>query len=114
MDEMNNMNEVATEETSNEMTPVVTENNEVKKTEENSGINTWAGVAAAVGVLTIGAIGAGIAKRKAKAKTEPKVEKEKKPKKHFKFQCPVKIVKDEPEEIENVECKEVEETEKEN
>lgn len=60
MDEMNNMNEVTTEETSNEMTPVVTENNEVK-TEENSGINTWAGIAAAVGVLTIGAIGAGMA-----------------------------------------------------
>ena len=39
MDEMNNMNEVTTEETSNEMTPVVTENNEVK-TAENSGINT--------------------------------------------------------------------------
>jgi hypothetical protein len=76
MDEMNNMNEVTTEETSNEMTPVVTENNEVK-TAENSGINTWAGIAAAVGVLTIGAIGAGIAKHKAKAKTEPKVEKEK-------------------------------------
>ena len=113
MDEMNNMNEVTTEETSNEMTPVVTENNEVK-TEENSGINTWAGIAAAVGVLTIGAIGAGIAKHKAKAKTEPKVEKEKKPKKHFKFQCPVKIVKDEPEEIEDVECKDVEETEEEN
>ena len=35
MDEMNNMNEVTTEETSNEMTPVVTENNEVK-TENNS------------------------------------------------------------------------------
>ena len=49
-----------------------------------------------------------------RAKTEPKVEKEKKPKKHFKFQCPVKIVKDEPEEIEDVECKEVEETEEEN
>lgn len=115
MDEMNNMNEVTTEETSNEMTPVVTENNEVK-TEENSGINTWAGVAAAVGVLTIGAIGAGIAKHKAKAKTktEPKVEKEKKPKKHFKFQCPVKIVKDEPEAIEDVDFNEVEETEEEN
>lgn len=113
MDEMNNMNEVTTEETSNEMTPVVTENNEVK-TENNSGINTWAGVAAAVGVLTIGAIGAGIAKRKAKAKTEPKVEKEKKPKKHFKFQCPEKIVKDEPEAIEDVDFKEVEETDKEN
>lgn len=113
MDEMNNMNEVTTEETSNEMAPVVTENNEVK-TENNSGINTWAGVAAAVGVLTIGAIGAGIAKRKAKAKTEPKVEKEKKPKKHFKFQCPVKIVKDEPEAIEDVDFKEVEETDKEN
>lgn len=114
MDEMNNMNEVTTEETSNEMAPVVTENNEVKPEENNSGINTWAGVAAAVGVLTIGAIGAGIAKHKAKAKAEPKVEKEKKPKKHFKFQCPVKIVKDEPEEIEDVECKEVEETEEEN
>lgn len=113
MDEMNNMNEVTTEETSNEMTPVVTENNEVKKA-ENSGINTWAGVAAAVGVLTIGAIGAGIAKHKAKAKTEPKVEKEKKPKKHFKFQCPVKIVKDEPEAIEDVDFNEVEETEEEN
>ena len=113
MDEMNNMNEVTTEETSNEMTPVVTENNEVK-TENSSGINTWTGVAAAVGVLTIGAIGAGIAKHKAKAKAEPKVEKEQKPKKHFKFQCPVKIVKDESEEIDDVEFKEVEETDKEN
>ena len=111
MDEMNNMNEVTTEETSNEVTPVVTENNEVK-TEENSGINTWAGVAAAVGVLTIGAIGAGIAKHKAKAKTEPKVEKEKKPKKHFKFQCPVKIVKDEPEENKDVESENNPEEEK--
>ena len=113
MDEMNNMNEVTTEETSNEMTPVVTENNEVK-TENSSGINTWAGVAAAVGVLTIGAIGAGIAKHKAKAKNENKVEKEKKPKKHFKLQCPVKIVEDEPEEIEDVDFNEVEETEEEN
>lgn len=98
MDEMNNMNEVTTEETSNEMAPVVTENNEVK-TENNSGINTWAGVAAAVGVLTIGAIGAGIAKRKAKAKTEPKVEKEKKPKKHFHFRKPWEITEDEPDVI---------------
>lgn len=114
MDEMNNMNEVTTEETSNEMAPVVTENNEVKTEENNSGINTWAGVAAAVGVLTIGAIGAGIAKHKAKAKAEPKVEKEQKPKKHFEFQCPVKIVKDEPEAIEDVDFKEVEETEEEN
>ena len=114
MDEMNNMNEVTTEETSNEETPVVTENNEVKIEEKNSGINTWAGVAAAVGVLTIGAIGAGIAKHKAKAKNENKVEKEKKPKKHFKLQCPVKIVKDEPEEIEDVDFNEVEETEEEN
>ncbi len=98
MDEMNNMNEVTTEETSNEMTPVVTENNEVK-TENNSGINTWAGVAAAVGVLTIGAIGAGIAKHKAKAKAEPKVEKEKKPKKHFKLRKPWEITEDEPDVI---------------
>lgn len=111
MDEMNNMNEVTTEETSNEMAPVVTENNEVKTEENNSGINTWAGVAAAVGVLTIGAIGAGIAKHKAKAKTESKVEKEKKPKNHFKFQCPVKIVKDEPEENKDVEDVPEEETE---
>lgn len=108
MDEMNNMNEVTIEETSNEETPVVTENNEVKTEDKNSGINTWAGVA--VGVLTIGAIGAGIAKHKAKAKNENKVEKEKKPKKHFKLQCPVKIVEDEPEEIEDVDSNEVEET----
>lgn len=113
MDEMNNMNEVTAEETSNEMTPVVTENNEVK-TENNSGINTWAGVAAAVGVLTIGAIGAGIAKHKAKAKTEPKVEKEKKPKKHVEFCKPWRVVEDEPEAIEDVDFKEVEETEEEN
>ena len=98
MDEMNNMNEVTTEETSNEMTPVVTENNEVK-TENSSGINTWAGVAAAVGVLTIGAIGAGITKHKAKAKAEPKVEKEKKPKKHFKLRKPWEITEDEPDVI---------------
>jgi hypothetical protein len=114
MDEMNNMNEVTTEETFNEMAPVVTENNEVKTEENNSGNNSWAGVAAAVGVAAIGAIGVAIAKHKAKAKTEPKVEKEKKPKKHFKFQCPVKIVKDESEEIDDVEFKEVEETEEEN
>ena len=50
-------------------------------------------------------------RHKAKAKTEPKVEKEKK---HFKFQCPVKIVKDEPEAIEDVDFNEVEETEEEN
>lgn len=116
MDEMNNMNEVTTEETSNEETPVVTENNEVKTEDKNSGINTWAGVAAAVGVLTIGAIGAGIAKHKAKAKAknENKVEKEKKPKKHFKLQCPVKIVEDEPEKIEDVDFNKVEKTEEEN
>lgn len=114
MDEMNNMNEVTTEETSNEMAPVVTENNEVKTEENNSGNNSWAGVAAAVGVAAIGAIGVAIAKYKEKAKTEPKVEKEKKPKKHFKFQCPVKIVKDESEAIEDVDFKEVEETDKEN
>lgn len=111
MDEMNNMNEVTTEETSNEETPVVTENNEVKTEDKNSGINTWEGVVAAVGVAAIGAIGVAIAKYKAKAKNENKVEKEKKLKKHFKFQCPVKIVEDEPEEIEDVDFNEVEETE---
>ena len=114
MDEMNNMNEVTTEETSNEETPVVTENNEVKTEDKNSGINTWEGVVAAVGVAAIGAIGVAIAKYKAKAKNENKVEKEKKPKKHFKLQCPVKIVEDEPEEIEDVDFNKVEETEEEN
>ena len=114
MDEMNNMNEVTTEETSNEETPVVTENNEVKTEDKNSGINTWEGVVAAVGVAAIGAIGVAIAKYKAKAKNENKVEKEKKPKKHFKLQCPVKIVEDEPEEIEDADFNEVEETEEEN
>lgn len=112
MDEMNNMNEVTTEETSNEETPVVTENNEVKTEDKNSGINTWEGVVAAVGVAAIGAIGVAIAKYK--AKNENKVEKEKKLKKHFKLQCPVKIVEDEPEEIEDVDFNEVEETEEEN
>lgn len=113
MDEMNNMNEVTTEETSNEVTPVVAENNEVHE-EVNSGINTWAGVAAAVGVLTIGAIGAGIAKHKAKAKAEPKVEKEKKPKKRVKFRKPWEFVEDEP--VKDVEYKDVVEdtTEEEN
>lgn len=114
MDEMNNMNEVTTEEISNEKTPVVTENNEVKTEDKNSDINTWEGVVAAVGVAAIGAIGVAIAKYKAKAKNENKVEKEKKPKKHFKLQCPVKIVEDEPEEIEDVDFNEVEETEEEN
>ena len=57
------------------------------------------GVAAAVGVLTIGAIGAGIAKHKAKAKAEPKVEKEQKPKKHFHFRKPWEITEDEPDVI---------------
>ena len=99
MDEMNNMNEVTTEETSNEMAPVVMENNEVKPEENNSGINTWAGVAAAVGVLTIGAMATGIAKHMAKAKTEPKVEKEKKPKKHFHLRKSWEITEDEPDVI---------------
>lgn len=113
MDEMNNMNEVTTEETSNEMAPVVTENNEVKTEENNSGINTWAGVAAAVGVLTIGAIGAGIAKHKAKAKAETKDEKEKKPKKHFKFRKPWEVVEDKQDVIDAEFNEVVEEPEKE-
>lgn len=107
MDEMNNMNEVTTEETSNEVTPVVTENNEVQAEVENSGINPLfvLGGAAVVG----GVVWA--ANKLKNRKGEKKVEKEKK---HFKFQSPVKIVKDEPEEIEDVDYKEVEETEKEN
>jgi hypothetical protein len=44
MDEMNNMNEVTTEETSNEVTPVVTENNEVQAEVDNSGINPFRSV----------------------------------------------------------------------
>lgn len=110
MDEMNNMNEVTTEETSSEVTPVVIENNEVQAEVENSGINPLfvLGGAAVVG----GVVWA--ANKLKNRKGEKKVEKEKKPKKHFKFQSPVKIVKDEPEEIEDVDYKEVEETEEEN
>jgi hypothetical protein len=110
MDEMNNMNEVTTEETSNEVTPVVTENNEVQAEVENSGINPLfvLGGAAVVG----GVVWA--ANKLKNRKGEKKVEKEKKPKKHIKFQCPVKIVKDEPEEIEDADFNEVEETEEEN
>lgn len=110
MDEMNNMNEVTTEETSNEVTPVVTENNEVQAEVENSGINPLfvLGGAAVVG----GVVWA--ANKLKNRKDEKKVEKEKKPKKHIKFQCPVKIVKDEPEEIEDADFNEVEETEEEN
>ena len=105
MDEMNNMNEVTTEETSNEVTPVVTENNEVQAEVENSGINPLfvLGGAAVVG----GVVWA--ANKLKNRKGEKKVEKEKKPKKHFKFQSPVMIVKDE-----DVDYKEVEETEEEN
>lgn len=114
MDEMNNMNEVTTEETSNEMAPVVTENNEVKTEKKNSGIDSWVGVGVAAVVLVAGGIAAGVAKHKAKAKAEPKVEKEQKPKKHFKFRKPWEVVEDEPEAIDNVEFKEVEETEEEN
>ena len=99
MDEMNKMNEVTTEETSNEMAPVVTESNEVKTEEKISGINSLAGVAAAVGVLTIGAMATGIAKHMAKAKNENKVEKEKKPKKHIKLRKPWEITEDEPDVI---------------
>ena len=38
MDEMNNMNEVTTEETSNEVTPVVAENNEAQEEPKNFGV----------------------------------------------------------------------------
>ena len=90
MDEMNNMNEVTTEETSNEVTPVVAENNEVH-TEANSGIDTWAGVGIAGAIAVAGLIGAGIAKYRAK-KAENKGEQEKKPKKHVKFRLPWEVV----------------------
>ena len=112
MDEMNNMNEVTTEETSNEVTPVVTENNEGQAEVANSGINPFfvLGGAAFVG----GVVWA--ANKLKNRKGEKKVEKEKKPKSkwHIGIQSPVKIVKDEPEEIEDVDYKEVEETEEEN
>lgn len=108
MDEMNNMNEVTTEETSNEVTPVVTENNEVK-TEANSGINLLVvvgGAAAAVVTIAYGT------KKLLKRKGEKKVEKEKKPKKHIEFCKPWRIVKDEPEENKDVESENDPEEEK--
>lgn len=106
MDEMNNMNEVAIEETSNEVTPVA-ENNEVHE-EVNSGINTWAGVGVAVAALTIGAAVAAVAKHKAKKA-------ENKPKKHVKFRKPWEVVEDKTEAT-DVEYKDVVEntTEEEN
>ena len=107
MDEMNNMNEVTTEETSNEMTPVVTENNEVK-TEANSGINP---LVALGGAAVVGGVVYVASKLKSR-KGEKKVKKEK-PKKHIEFCKPWKIVKDEPE-VPDAEFKEVEETEEEN
>lgn len=113
MDEMNNMNEVTTEETSNEVTPVVETNNEVNNAQaEGSGINTWAGVGVAVATLTVGAIVAGVVKHKAK-KAEAKVEKEQKPKKakkHIKIRKPWEVVEDEPVE-ESVDDSAMEETE---
>lgn len=100
MDEMNNMNEVTTEETSNEVTPVVETNHEVQNAQaEGSGINTWAGVGVAVATLTVGAIVAGVAKHKAK-KAEAKGEKEQKPKKakkHIKIRKPWEVVEDKTE-----------------
>lgn len=113
MDEMNNMNEVAIEETSNEVTPVAAESNEVHE-EVNSGINTWAGVGVAVAALTIGAAVAAVAKHKAK-KAENKAEKENKPKKHVKFRKPWEVVEDKTEAT-DVEYKDVVEntTEEEN
>lgn len=109
MDEMNNMNEVTTEETSNEVTPVVTENNEVQAEVENSGINplfVLGGAAVVGGVVWV-------ANKLKNCKGEKKVEKEKKPKKHIEFCKPWRVVKDEPE-VPDAEFKEVEETEEEN
>lgn len=106
MDEMNNMNEVAIEETSNEVTPVA-ENNEVHE-EVNSGVGV------AVAALIIGAAVAAVAKHKAK-KAENKAEKENKPKKHVKFRKPWEVVEDKTEAT-DVEYKDVVEntTEEEN
>ena len=109
MDEMNKMNEVTTEETSMEMTPVET-NNEVNNAEEkNSGIDSWVGVGVAVAALAIGGIVAGVKKHKANKKTDAESEGEKKPKakKHFKLQSPVKIVEDKTEEVQDVEYHDV-------
>lgn len=104
MDEMNNMNEVTTEETSKEVAPVET-NNEVNA-EANSDFNSWIGVGVAAVVLVAGGIAAAKAKHKGKAQTE-KGEKTKKPKTHFKWQLPLVRVKDEPDVINDVEHKDV-------
>lgn len=110
MEEMNMMNEVTVEETSNEMTPVEMEI-EVQTEENNSGINTWAGVGVAVAALAIGGIVA-VAKKHNARKTENKVETEKKPKKHIKFRKPWEITEEESEVVE-AEFNEVEDTEEE-
>lgn len=114
MDEMNNMNEVTTEETSNEVTPVVTENNEVK-TEEKFHANPFVLGLAGAGLVVGGVAYAAKKLRDGKGeKKEKKGKKEKKPKKHVEFCKPWRVVEDEPEEIEDVDFNEVEETEEEN
>ena len=123
MDEMNNMNEVAIEETSNEVTPVVAENNEVHEEAKKLGINPVliAGGAAALAAggyvvnKTAKFVGNMItaAKEGKNDKKEKKVKAEKKTKGHLVWQPPVKFVKDEPVE-ETVDDSAVEETEEEN
>lgn len=113
MDEMN-MNEVTTEETSNEETPVVTENNKVKMEDKFHGNPILLGLAGA-GLVVCGVAYAGKKLLDGKGeKKEKKGKKEKKPKKHVEFCKPWRVVEDEPEEIEDVDFNEVEETEEEN
>lgn len=109
MEEMNMMNEVTTEETSMEMTPVVETNTEVKAEAENSGINPWVGMG--VAALIVGGVVAGVKEYNAR-KAEKKVEAEKKPKKHVKFRWPWEITEEESEVIET-DYKDVEDTEEE-
>lgn len=105
MEEMTTMMEVTTEETTNEMVPVVETNNEVYP-EENSGMHPLVGVGVALGALAIGGIVAGGKKHKAR-KAEPKVDVEKKPKKYIKFRMPWEVIEEEPEVTENEESNEV-------
>lgn len=106
MEEMTTMMEVTTEETMEEMVPVVETNNEVYPEENNSGMNPLVGMGVALGALAIGGIVAGVKKHKAR-KAEPKVDVEKKPKKHIKFRTPWEVTEEEAEVTENEESNEV-------
>ena len=115
MDEMNNMNEVTTEEETpiEELTPVVETKPEVHAEEENSGDNFWGLVIK--GGAVAGALGLGALVAHCFLPLPKKEKQEKKPKAKvcIKVQPPLVFVRNEPEEIKDVDFNEIPEPEKE-